>query len=171
MKDLVPWAADNGCYAAGERFCDERYLFWLIGLRRFAGTCLFATAPDVLGDAKATWERGRNWLGAIRTLGFKAALVAQDGFDLGATDWSSFDVLFIGGTDSFKLGRDIEAVIVMAKVHEKWVHVGRVNSRKRFRYFERLGVDSVDGTFVKFGPDVNLPQVIEWVGVRKNEKE
>ena len=48
------WAADNGCYARGAAFNLDRYLAWLDRLRPWQETCLFATAPDVVGDAAAT---------------------------------------------------------------------------------------------------------------------
>src|SRR5262249_47607549 len=45
-------------------------------------------------------------LGAIRGLGFPAAVVAQDGLEgvrVDALDWTAFDVLFIGGASRYKL--------------------------------------------------------------------
>jgi hypothetical protein len=41
--------------------------------------------------------------------------------------------------------------------------MGRVNSWKRIKYADTIGCDSVDGTFVAFGPDVNLPKVKAWL--------
>jgi hypothetical protein len=53
------WAADNGCYTSSERFDADRWFAWLAGLPDVARRrrCLFATAPDVLCDADATWQR------------------------------------------------------------------------------------------------------------------
>ena len=64
-------------------------------------------------------------------------------------------VLFIGGTDEFKLGPDAEAIGREAKDRGKWLHMGRVNSIKRLRIAKRMGCDSVDGTYLSFGPDKN----------------
>jgi hypothetical protein len=38
-----------------------------------------------------------------------------------------------------------------------------VNSRKTYRYFQAIGGDSCDGTYVVFGPDINLPKLLGWV--------
>lgn len=160
MDQLAPWAADNGCFCAGERFDEFRFLCWLMGLRRWIPTCLFAVAPDVLGDALATWRRSRDWLGAIRVLGYPAAFVAQDGWEALAVDWSSFDVLFIGGSTEFKLAS--RPLCIEARERGKWVHVGRVNSKRRYDHFADVA-DSCDGTFVIYGPRANIPKVTNWV--------
>jgi hypothetical protein len=100
----VQWAADNGCYGKG--FPGEAR--WLAWLRRHAGhasRCLWATAPDVFlpdlgrGDALATLERSWDWLPEIRHLGYRAALVAQDGLEDLDVPYNAFDVLFLGLTD------------------------------------------------------------------------
>jgi len=96
-------------------------------------------------------------------VGFPAALVAQDGFCQQIVDWEAFDVLFVGGTTEFKMSAAAEMAITLAKLADKPVHVGRVNSQKRYDHFKKLGVESVDGTFVKFGPDINIPKLLKWV--------
>lgn len=156
------WAADTGCYAQGERFDLARYLRWLENLRDYRATCLFATAPDVVGDACATWERSRDVLPRIRALGFPAAYVAQDGMERAAVDWCAFDVLFVGGTTDWKL--DIAPDLVRAAGERgMWCHQGRCNSLKRLRAAQAAGYDSADGTFIKYAPDKNLPQVLLWL--------
>lgn len=71
---------------------------------------------------------------------------------------------FIGGSDGWKLGPHARALTAEAKRRGKWVHMGRVNSLKRFRYAESIGCDSCDGTYLRFGPDKNLPKLLSWVG-------
>lgn len=154
------WAADNGCYAKGDRFDADAWLRWL-GRQR-TDTCLFAVAPDVMGDAEATWARALPFFPVLRGLGYHPALVAQDGFDPAAVDWDQFDVLFIGGSTDFKLSPLAEAAIKEAKAHDKSVHVGRVNSRKRFQLMQQWGADSADGNFLAFGPLVNIPRLMKW---------
>lgn len=166
----------------------EKYLRYLarIASEVDISGCLFATAPDALtfidnpnpvlaaqkkrplpvGDAVATWERSRHIFGAIRDLGFPAALVAQDGITTGQPfggDWSLFDVLFLGGSDTFKLGVEGEAITGNAWRYGKWVHCGRVSSMKRMKYLQSIGCDSADGTYLGFGPDRNLPSVLRWL--------
>lgn len=80
----------------------------------------------------------------------------------GGISWDRFDWLFIGGTTEWKLSQAVENLIDEAKRQGKKVHVGRVNSRQRFRRFVTLGADTADGTYLKFGPDTNLPKLLSW---------
>ena len=156
----VAWAADNGCFGKGYPG-DERWIAWLASMT--PDGCLFATAPDVVGDAEATLRRSLPWLPHIRALGYPGALVAQDGLKPEGTPWESFDALFIGGSTEWKLGAEARALATEARGRGKWVHMGRVNSRRRFRYAKSIGCDSVDGTYLTFGPDTNLPKLLGWV--------
>lgn len=159
--DGVIWCADNGCYGKG--FNEHAWWQWLQDNAHAATTCVFATAPDVVGDATATLKRSLPWLPRIRSLGYPAAFVAQDGIDEIEIPWDEFDVLFLGGTDDFKLGPQARWAAAEAKQHGKWLHCGRVNSLRRMRYAEAIGCDSVDGTYLTFGPDVNLARLLGWV--------
>lgn len=157
--DGVVWCADNGCFGKG--FSEAKWWRWL--QNNDPEMCVFATAPDVVGDAEATLERSRPWLPKIRALGFPSAFVAQDGSDVFPPPWGEFDVLFIGGTDQFKLGPVARRLVAEAKTKGLWVHCGRVSSYKRFRAMEAIGCDSCDGTYLKYGPAKNLPNVLRWV--------
>ena len=179
------WAADNACFAQGARFSLDRFLGWLDGLPREG--CLFAPAPDVVGDALQTYIRSAPVLPTIRQLGFRAALVAQEGLRYDeATDtlrigmrvpgvaawwdtgievpWAAFDVLFLGGSTSWKVSHPSTWWLAAAcRRHGKWIHCGRVNSFDRIEYAAGIGCDSADGTFLAFGPDKNLPQLVSWL--------
>jgi hypothetical protein len=160
------WAADTGCYAQPAAYSDARYLSWLAKHRDTPHRCLFATAPDVMGDAATTLGTSLPMLPRIRDAGYLAALVGQDGMTPGMVPWDAIDTLFIGGTTAWKLGEAAAVLIRAAKARGKWVHVGRVNSEKRVRHFLRMGrgmVDSVDGTYVAFGPDINGPKAAKWM--------
>jgi hypothetical protein len=160
------WAADTGCFAAPEKHDDEKYLRWLGTRVSAAGRCLFATAPDVVGDGWGTLRRSHAVLPRIRGCGFNAALVGQDGMTPDMLPWETFDCLFVGGTTGWKLSEVAASLIRAAKVRGKWVHVGRVNSEERVMHFRRMGeglVDSVDGTYIAFGPDRNGPRVAGWM--------
>jgi hypothetical protein len=165
----VTWCADNGIFGKGYPG-DEAWFAWLQSYTpEERARCLFAVAPDVVGDAVATDERSRPWLAKIRDLGYPVAYVAQDGLeDLempgdGADWWDDFDVLFIGGSTEWKLGRHARALVAEAKRRGKWVHMGRVNSQRRMQYADAIGCDSADGTYIAFGPDLNLPNVLSWL--------
>lgn len=158
----VAWCADNGCFGKGYPG-DEKWLAWLAKHAHDAADCLFATAPDVVGDAAATLARSAPFLQPIRDLGYPAALVAQDGLENLPVPWDDFDVLFIGGSTEWKLGPAARELIREAKARGKHVHMGRVNSGKRYRYALDIGCDSVDGTFLTFSPTENLPRLMAWM--------
>lgn len=169
--DGVPWCADNGCFS--DKWDEAKWWKFLTDNAADAGTCLFAVAPDVVGDAYATTVRFRKWGARIRDLGYPVAYVAQDGLEnlRGRTEsggltfpvpWDSFDVLFIGGSTEWKLGPDARQIVAEAKARGKWVHMGRVNSERRFKYAASIGCDSADGTYLTFGPDANLPKLLAW---------
>jgi hypothetical protein len=158
------WAADTGCFGAPEKHTDDGYLRWLAARAAHAGRCLFATAPDVVGDAAATLERSAPMLPRVRGAGFRAALVAQDGLESLDVPWDAFDALFVGGTTGWKLSEAAYRLVAEAKRRGKWAHMGRVNSWPRLRAAALSGYDSADGTFLAFGPDKNLPRLAGWLG-------
>lgn len=160
LKSYDWWAADNGCFATGHIFDADAWLRWLGGWPR---TALFAVAPDVVADAGATLERSRPHLATLRDMGFPPAFVAQDGIEDYPPPWDDFDALFIGGTTAFKFSEPCLAIVAEARCRRKWVHVGRVNSYKRMAFCAGIGADSVDGTFLAFGPDKNLRRLRSWL--------
>lgn len=159
--DAKVWAADNGCFGKGYPG-DAAWLAWLQQHVQHADRCLFATAPDVVADAAATLKRSAAWLPVIRELGYPAALVAQDGLEDLGIPWDDFDVLFIGGSTEWKLSATAARIAAEAKRRGKKVHMGRVNSARRWAYAELVGCNSADGTFLAFGPDINLLRMREW---------
>jgi hypothetical protein len=158
----VVWCADNGCFN-DKTFTEERWWKFLVDNSHDLAKCRFATAPDVVGDAEATLVRSSPWLPKIRDLGYPAAYVLQDGSDIFPPPWQEFDALFIGGSTEFKLGPVARDYAVEARRRGLWVHGGRVNSYKRMRAMEAIGCLSVDGTYLVFGPDINLPKLLNWI--------
>lgn len=159
----------------------DKWLAWLAAdVAPLAHRCLFATVPDVLrwvtldngkripvGDAEATLARYLPLAAKARALGLPAALVAQDGLSFDADGvfagaeriaWADLDAVFVGGSDDYKLGDDAAALCREAQRRGLWVHVGRVNSRKRAAIVATY-VDSVDGTLLAFGPSANWPRL------------
>ena len=164
--DGQPWAADNGRFSAPHNYTDARYLAWLDKLAPYRDRCLFATAPDVLGDGVATLALSTPMPAPIRAAGYRVALVAQDGREEMPLDWGAFDALFVGGTDPWRHSDGLRRLVAEAKARGKWVHMGRVNSLRRMRYAESIGCDSADGTVLKHDPG---RQVAEWAAaVRAN---
>lgn len=172
MGNLVPMntpvAADNGCFTNPKNYSDARFLRYLERMPR--DRTLFAVAPDVLGSHVATVERSLPILANIRQIGLPAAFVAQDGWEEATTPWEMIDVFFIGGSTAFKFRGGREAVHA-AKKRGKWAHMGRVNSYERLRASAGIGCDSADGTFLKFGPDVNWPKLKRWLDALTEQPE
>lgn len=168
IAGLPLWCADNGCgpgvhgigggYPGGDAF-----LAWLQRLAPHAARCAFAVAPDVVGDAASTIARSLPFLPLIRSLGYRAAFVAQNGQERLPVPWDEFGVLFIGGDDEWKLGAPMRELAAEARLRGKRVHMGRVNSLKRMRYARAIGCDSADGTFIRYGPDLRLPEALGWL--------
>lgn len=155
VGSIPVWAADNGCYSAGERFSLPRYLAWLERWRPHAARCLFATAPDVVGDASATRARSLPVLPVIAALGYVPAYVLQDGETRIPDDAAA---VFVGGSTAFKLSPDAAGLVAAAKSRGLWAHMGRVNSARRLRYAAGIGCDSADGTLLAFDPAAPVDQ-------------
>lgn len=150
------WCMDNGVFTG--KFSEADFWGKLRQMEPYRDTCLFVVAPDVVANAIATMSAYRHWGARIKALGWPVAFVAQDGQEL--FDFPpEYDVLFIGGSTEWKMSTAADDCIFKAKAAEKWVHVGRVNSQKRIRHFQLMGVDSVDGTTVCFAPDKNHPVI------------
>lgn len=161
------WAADTGCFTDPEGFSLQHYLNWLASHSGDAERCLFATAPDVVGDAVATLERSLPVLPVIREAGFRASLVAQDGLETLRVPWDAFDTLFLGGSTPWKLSHHARDLTAEAKRRGKFVHMGRVNSLLRLQTGRMFGCNSADGTYVAFGPDRNLQRLRTWLDAMK----
>jgi hypothetical protein len=160
-KNHFVWAADNACYNP-KNWTSEKWWKWLVSERHNATTCLFATAPDVVCNADETMALAAIWLPRIRDLGFRAALVAQDGIENHAIPWDSFDCLFIGGSTEWKLGSDAFQLSHAARRRGKDVHMGRVNSARRWQIASTFGCTSADGTFIIFAPKINFQRMRQW---------
>lgn len=149
-----PWAADNDAFSAWD---EERYLAML---GKIAGkpNCLFVTSPDVVGDSAETLRLFDDWKSWVRSTGQPLALVGQDG--MVNPPWEEFDALFIGGSTEWKCGEGGRALVIEAKRRGMWVHMGRVNSKKRMTMAHEWGCDSVDGTSVSMFRDTHLPTLL-----------
>lgn len=153
------WAVDTGAYK--NRWQPDR---WLAYLDRYAavGKCVFATVPDRLADPIETRRLWDQWATVVTDRGYRPAYVAQDDQHPERVPWDQLTVLFIGGTTEYKRGPDAMRLAATAQARGKWVHWGRINSRRRFAMAAANG-DSADGTFLTFGPDKNLPQLVGWL--------
>jgi hypothetical protein len=163
IPDGARYACDNGKFGKGWPGAD-RWFEWLTTTVDQYGPqrCLWAVAPDVPFDAVSTLTESRPWLAKIRALGIPAAFAAQDGSENDLIPWGEFDVLFLAGSTEWKIGPAAARLATEAKVRGLTVHMGRVNSLRRMTIASTFGCDSADGTYLAFGPDINLPKVLDW---------
>lgn len=154
--------ADNGCFSG--KWTERHWSNWVLGVPR---TVRFVVAPDVFYDDGSpchdeTFARWQRFGPMLARHGFTPAFVCQ----VGATPDTLPDdapVLFLGGTTEWKLGAHAWAITAHAKREGRWVHMGRVNSQRRLDTARAMGCDSADGTYLTFGPDVNLPRLLRWL--------
>lgn len=180
----VVWAADNDCF---QGLHPQRWMRFLARILDSGSRPVFVACPDKVADAGETWRLYHLWAPVIRSLGLPVALVLQDGLERSemrevlSGEWGNLAAVFVGGarwnadgtrwqpgqptkgTSEWKLGEHAAGFIREAKERGKWVHVGRVNSLRRIRYFARIGVDSIDGTgFSAFG-DKRMHLAVKWI--------
>lgn len=139
----IPWAADNDCFQGLDEIAYRKMLDRIEGLPG----CRFVTVPDVVGDAAATLACFDEWADELEERGFPLGLVAQDGLTVDDVPWDRIAALFIGGTTEWKEGAEAAELARAAKARGKWVHWGRVNTRRRFDHIVGTGAcDSFDGS-------------------------
>jgi hypothetical protein len=157
------WAFDNACFNHAGAFDWPKFERVLRRHLAAAGDrCLFVVAPDVPFDADGTIARFEEYRERMAGLGVPVAFVTQDGMGVEDVPWGDIDALFVGGSTVWKTGQESAALVAAAKARGKWVHMGRVNSLKRLRAAMSMGCDSVDGTFLKYGPTVNMARLESW---------
>ena len=137
------FAVDNGAFS---RFDREAFVALLNRDMDQRKQCLWVAVPDVVGSARRTleiWRHGRDV-----AAGWPLALVAQDGIENLDIPWDEMAAVFIGGRDPWKDSQAALDVVRCAKVLGKQVHVGRVNTPKRYKLYAAAGADTCDGSGV-----------------------
>ena len=138
------FAIDNGAFS---RFDAAAFRRLVAREEPAMARCLFVTCPDIVGAARRTLElfkRRSLWI----PTGVPVALVAQNGIEDLDIPWDEFQCLFIGGVDPWKDSSVVADLVRAGKIMEKHIHIGRVNTAKRFNWFDSLGADTCDGTGV-----------------------
>jgi len=134
------FAIDNGAFS---KFNGKNFKSLLNREFDRRNQCIFVCAPDVVGSARRTLEVFDYWKESLSD--WPLALVAQDGQQDLPIPWNEIDAIFIGGSTEFKLSKHAEHIARAAKAMNKWVHIGRVNTKSRFEWAEQFA-DSIDGT-------------------------
>lgn len=149
QDSLAKFAIDNGAFAG---FRNGEFQALLLREKDAKHLCRFVAVPDVVGDARRTLEVFDHYKYSLKGQGWKLAYVAQNGAEDHPIPWNIIDAIFIGGKDKgdgrgdWKYSESARAIIRAAQAIGKWVHVGRVNGSARYDYFDKLDVDSIDGT-------------------------
>ena len=139
------WMMDNNAF--GNNFNFDNWINMIDKFSVYRQTCLGIPAPDVVGNCNQTIKLFWEHKSIIKDYGLTVAFVTQDGLTPQLTPWAEFDTLFIGGSDSHKLGAEAGLLISAARENGKHVHIGRVNSQRRLE--EKFWMaDSVDGTML-----------------------
>jgi hypothetical protein len=163
------WCGDNGQFGNWNRetgglrraFDLSGWLRWLDRVAVYRETCAFVVAPDHPGNHLNTCRMYDRFFYAIVERGLPVAFAAQDDAEQFIPGFR-IDVLFIAGSTAWKMGPGAARLIRRARMLGFPVHVGRVNSARRFRHFEWLGADSCDGTYICYAPDEHYHRLLAW---------
>jgi len=136
------WIADNGCFK--DNWNKHKWLYWLFGMAEHIETCDFAVLPDVVGNHLKTMQLYGEFYQQVKDMGYRVAFVCQDGCV--PQGIPPCNAIFIGGSTEWKMGLKARECISEGKRRQVWIHVGRINSAKRYAYFLLQGIDSFDGT-------------------------
>lgn len=155
----LPWGVDNAAFSGFDPAAYRRLLGRVAGLPG----CRFVAAPDVVADARATLALWPGWLWDVRATGHPPALVGQDGAEDLDLPWADMGAYFIGGSTGWKLSQASADLAAEAKRRGLWVHMGRVNSRRRLTAAFDMGCHSVDGTGMSKWGDRHLANFCRWL--------
>lgn len=137
---VIKYGLDNGAYSefrtarftrmAKEAMDDDR--------------CLWIAVPDYPFCAYSTIGMFNQWRHVVKS---KRAFVLQDDITIYSSliPWDEIVAVFVGGSDRFKDSRYALDLAREAKERGKWVHVGRVNTKRRIHLWEGY-CDSFDGS-------------------------
>ena len=137
------YAIDNGSFS---QFPEVYFTALLERQAEAKDRCLWVACPDVVGNARRTFELWRHrdrWLN-----GWPAALVLQNGAEDFDIPWGDTAAVFIGGQDPWKESQACADLVRTAVALRVPVHVGRVNGAGRFKRFRDLGAATCDGSGV-----------------------
>lgn len=181
----LKYCVDNAAFD-WRNFAQEKYLALLRKVAAAPYRPVFVTVPDQAprpGDADHSHSHDctaylfERWFRVLEFEGLDRlplAFVAQNGLeDVADIPWECIEAVFVGGDDEFKLGDFVMTELVQeAKARGKWLHMGRVNGRRRLRHAALAGFDSVDGSSLSRFGDTYLHRRIAqcWLAEREAER-
>lgn len=144
------FALDNGAYSGLDR---DGWFRLLKKHEPEIEQCLFCAIPDIVGNALRTDDLYFAITQDVRTHPYTRqwAYVMQDGHENRRIDFKAMagKWMFIGGTNRFKDSAAAWDIVKTAKaIGDINIHVGRVNTPKRYETYASLGADTCDGSGV-----------------------
>lgn len=143
----TPWFLDNGAFTQwrkGLPFDVAGFERAVSAARAHPAQPEWVVVPDVVADAPATLALAAEWVPRLRALGFRCALVVQDGMEPETWPlWDVADVVFVGGSLQWKLA-EAHRWCRAAREHGKPCHIGRVGSARRVLWARSICADSID---------------------------
>ncbi len=133
----MPYAIDNGCFVEWNEVEFYKMLTKVLILKNKP---IFVVVPDVVGDAEGTFKMWHKHYRKIKNMGFDLAFACQDGLEIQDVPKAA-RVCFIGGSTEWKLENAHKF-----KGVRNHLHIGRVSTKKRMIWSEKIGADSIDGT-------------------------
>lgn len=155
INNIIPYYADNDAFNG---LNDTKYRELLVLLSQMSP--VWITAPDKVGNATETNKLFALWYNSIKQ--FNIAYVLQDGITIDTIPWDYISCVFLGGTTEFKLSQYAYDLLIESRQRNKLIHVGRVNSIKRIKYFWDV-CDSFDGSGFSRYSKAMLPRYIEFL--------
>lgn len=149
----MPLACDNGAWGAynGKRPWDAHLFVQM--MHDVGSRAAWVVVPDVVANSAESILLTRSWLPWCLGICPVALVAVQDGM----TERDVEPMLgprvgvFVGGTTEWKL-KTLWSWVQLAKKHNTYSHVGRVNSARRIHACADAGADSVDGNSVVLFP-------------------
>lgn len=140
------YALDNGAWGAHQRGarCDVQRFAALLAARGAASD--WVVAPDVVGDGAASWALTQAWLASCLSRAPRVLIAVQDGMTP-ATIRARLGErvgIFVGGSTGWKLAMLAQWGALAAQTG-CWLHVARVNTRRRLDAAMAVGATSFDG--------------------------
>lgn len=141
------YALDNGAWTAhqrGEPFDGRKFSRALDLLGAGAD---WVVVPDVVGNAVATIEMTKQWIGRCRSSTSLCLVAVQDGMFPQDVEPYLRDGcgIFVGGSTGWKL-KTMALWGHLASEIPCWLHIGRVNTARRIAHCASVRATSFDGT-------------------------
>jgi hypothetical protein len=142
-----PYALDNGAWSAFTQGRPFDVPAFVKALRKMGAAADWTVIPDVVAGGAASLELSLKWMRQVLDETPRALLAVQDGISVADVKGflGSRVGLFVGGSTEWKLAT-MEDWATLGREVGCWVHVGRVNSRRRISRCSAAGVTSFDGT-------------------------